>query len=79
MQSILVSSFSFLLAQILDWHCDCHYGKGDVEKSLSVTGGHADPAADDFTYPLSFDIRDLVPLEDVMKSSNLGLMGGLLS
>ena len=39
---------------------------------------HADPAADDFTYPVSFDIRDLVPLEDVMEELQLGPNGWAL-
>lgn len=35
----------------------------------------ADPAAEQFNYPVSFDIRDLVPLEDVMDEMKLGPNG----
>ena len=38
----------------------------------------ADPAADDFNYPLSFDIRDLVPLSDVMEELQLGPNGYII-
>lgn len=37
-----------------------------------------DPAAEQFQYPVSFDIRDLVSLEDVMEELGLGPNGGLL-
>ena len=38
----------------------------------------ADPAAESFAYPVSFDVRDLVTLEDVMEELSLGPNGGLL-
>eukprot|EP00891_Asterochloris_glomerata_P001868 jgi/Astpho2/1868/e_gw1.00038.223.1_t len=37
-----------------------------------------DPAAEEFKYPVSFDVRDLVSLEDVMEEMQLGPNGGLL-
>ncbi|KAL0023075.1 hypothetical protein WJX79_009603 [Trebouxia sp. C0005] len=37
-----------------------------------------DPAAEEFQYPVSFDIRDLVTLEDVIEECALGPNGGLL-
>ena len=36
---------------------------------------HADPAAEHFSYPVSLDIRDLAPLEDVMEELELGPNG----
>lgn len=36
---------------------------------------HADPAAEEFQYPVSFDIRDLVTLEDVIEECALGPNG----
>ena len=35
----------------------------------------ADPAADAFSYPVAFDVRDLVTLEDVMEEMELGPNG----
>ena len=35
----------------------------------------ADPAAEHFNYPVAFDIRDLVSLEDVMDELKLGPNG----
>ena len=35
----------------------------------------ADPAAEHFNYPVAFDIRDLVSLEDVMEELKLGPNG----
>ncbi len=35
----------------------------------------ADPAADVFHYPVAFDIRDLISLEDVMDELKLGPNG----
>ena len=43
--------------------------------SLAIT---VDPAAESFAYPVSFDVRDLVTLEDVMEELQLGPNGGLL-
>lgn len=37
-----------------------------------------DPAAENFTYPPSIDIRDLISLEDVMEELKLGPNGGLV-
>ena len=37
-----------------------------------------DPAAEHFRYPVAADIRDLVPLEDVMSELRLGPNGGLI-
>jgi hypothetical protein len=34
-----------------------------------------DPAAEHFSYPVSFDLRDLVTLEDVMEEMELGPNG----
>ena len=38
-------------------------------------GASADPAADAFSYPVAFDVRDLVTLEDVMEEMELGPNG----
>ncbi|KAF0736738.1 hypothetical protein LEN26_000147 [Aphanomyces euteiches] len=37
-----------------------------------------DPAADHFEYPVAFDIRDLISLEDVMEELGYGPNGGLV-
>eukprot|EP00899_Mesostigma_viride_P005855 jgi/Mesvir1/15270/Mv06488-RA.1 len=37
-----------------------------------------DPAAEEFHYPVSVDIRELVSLQDVMEELNLGPNGGLV-
>lgn len=37
-----------------------------------------DPAADDFTFPPTIDIRDLISLQDVMEELALGPNGGLI-
>ena len=37
-----------------------------------------DPAAEDFKYPVSVDIRELISLEDAMEECELGPNGGLL-
>ena len=37
-----------------------------------------DPAADEFEYTPSLDIRDLISLEDVMEDLELGPNGGLI-
>ena len=36
---------------------------------------HADPAAENFNYPVSFDVRELITLEDVMEEMQLGPNG----
>lgn len=51
-------------------HCEI------IRRTVHVV--NLDPAAEDFNYPVSFDIRDLVPLEDVMDEMKLGPNGGLL-
>ena len=35
----------------------------------------ADPAAEDFAYPVSFDVRDLISLQDAMDELKLGPNG----
>ena len=35
----------------------------------------ADPAAEEFEYPVSLDVRDLITLEDVMEELELGPNG----
>lgn len=37
-----------------------------------------DPANDSTNYPCALDVRDLVPLEDVMEQEELGPNGGVL-
>ena len=37
-----------------------------------------DPAAEHFKYPVAADIRDLVPLDEVMGEMKLGPNGGLV-
>ncbi|PON63657.1 GPN-loop GTPase [Parasponia andersonii] len=37
-----------------------------------------DPAAENFDYPVAFDIRELISLEDVMEELGLGPNGGLI-
>ncbi|KAK9803735.1 hypothetical protein WJX73_009428 [Symbiochloris irregularis] len=37
-----------------------------------------DPAAEEFHYPVAFDIRNLISLEDVLEELHLGPNGGLL-
>lgn len=37
-----------------------------------------DPAAEQFSYPVAFDVRDLISLDDVMEELQLGPNGGLL-
>ncbi|KAG2531835.1 hypothetical protein BBO99_00000839 [Phytophthora kernoviae] len=37
-----------------------------------------DPAADNFEYPVAFDIRDLISVEDVMEELGYGPNGGLI-
>ena len=35
----------------------------------------SDPAAEDFAYPVAFDVRDLITVEDVMEELGLGPNG----
>ncbi|KAL0477111.1 gpn3 [Acrasis kona] len=51
-------------------HCD------SLKRTLHVV--NLDPAADTFHYNVSFDIRDLVTLEDVMEELEMGPNGGLV-
>ncbi len=39
----------------------------------------ADPAAEDFAYPVSFDVRDLISLQDAMDELKLGPNGYVLT
>jgi hypothetical protein len=43
--------------------------------SSSLPFTTTDPAAEEFDYPVSFDVRDLVTLEDVMEELELGPNG----
>lgn len=47
-----------------------------IRRSLMLV--NLDPAAEQFSYPVYFDVRELVTLEDVMQEANLGPNGGLL-
>ncbi len=51
-------------------HCD------SLKRTVHVV--NLDPAAEKFNYNISFDIRDLVTLEDVMEEMELGPNGGLV-
>jgi GPN-loop GTPase len=44
-------------------------------RSSTFPGRPADPAAERFNYPVSFDIRDLITLQDVMEELELGPNG----
>lgn len=45
------------------------------DKSSKYPHGRADPAAEEFAYPVSVDVRELVTLEDVMEEMQLGPNG----
>ncbi|KAL1311768.1 hypothetical protein AAFC00_001854 [Neodothiora populina] len=47
-----------------------------VKRKVAVV--NLDPANDHMSYPCALDIRDLVPLEEVMEHENLGPNGGVL-
>lgn len=47
-------------------------------KGRSVHIGNFDPAAEDLLYEPSLDVRDLISLDDVMESKQLGPNGGLV-
>eukprot|EP00128_Syssomonas_multiformis_P002449 Colp12_sorted_trinity150504_noHs@14960 len=51
-------------------HCE------SIGRSVHVV--NLDPAAENFDYPVSLDIRDLITLEDVMEELNFGPNGGLI-
>lgn len=55
---------------IIQDHCN------NVGRTIHVV--NMDPAADEFRYSVSFDIRDLVTLEDVQEEMGLGPNGGLV-
>lgn len=55
-------------------YCPPHTQPASRARPLPRTRA-ADPAAEDFAYPVSFDIRDLVSLEDVMEELQLGPNG----
>lgn len=42
---------------------------------MQISAHLADPAAEEFQYPVSFDVRDLVTLEDVVEECQLGPNG----
>jgi len=41
----------------------------------SQTKTKTDPAAEDFAYPVAFDVRDLITVEDAMEELGLGPNG----
>ena len=43
--------------------------------ALSLSLPHADPAAEDCLYPVAFDVRDLITVEDAMEELGLGPNG----
>ncbi|MEW5301447.1 MAG: hypothetical protein WDW38_001181 [Sanguina aurantia] len=47
-----------------------------INRSIHIA--NLDPAAEHFNYPVTFDVRDLITLEDVMQELDLGPNGGLL-
>ncbi|GAB4822828.1 hypothetical protein N2152v2_009874 [Parachlorella kessleri] len=51
-------------------HCDA------IGRSVHVV--NLDPAAEQFKYPVSIDVRDLITLDDAMEELQLGPNGGLL-
>lgn len=58
-------------------YCDgMHQFLTAIERKCSVV--NLDPANDNTSYPCDLDIRDLVPLEDVMEQEELGPNGGVL-
>jgi GTPase SAR1 family protein len=59
-------------------YCDTlHTHLTNIGRSVHMV--NMDPAAEQFHYPVSLDIRDLVTLDDVMKELQLGPNGGLLA
>ncbi len=50
-------------------------GSASLNGQRDFAACHADPAADAFSYPVAFDVRDLVTLEDVMEEMELGPNG----
>lgn len=48
----------------------------DLNRNLFIV--NLDPAADEFHYKCSIDIRDLITLEDAMEEMSLGPNGGLI-
>eukprot|EP00048_Salpingoeca_helianthica_P000201 m.39930 g.39930 ORF g.39930 m.39930 type:complete len:280 (+) comp10230_c0_seq3:17-856(+) len=56
--------------QTINQHCEL------LHRSVNVI--NLDPAAEDFKYPVAWDIRDLVSLDDVTETLGLGPNGGLI-
>lgn len=58
-------------------YCDgMHQFLSAIKRKCAVV--NLDPANDHVSYPCALDIRDLVPLEDVMEHEQLGPNGGVL-
>ncbi|ROW14503.1 hypothetical protein VPNG_03172 [Cytospora leucostoma] len=58
-------------------YCDgMHQFMGAIGRSCSVV--NLDPANDKMSYPCALDIRDLITLEEIMGSDDLGPNGGVL-
>eukprot|EP00741_Cyanophora_paradoxa_P019866 tig00000217_g19174.t1 len=51
-------------------HCE------NVRRTVHIV--NLDPAAENFSYPVAFDIRDLISLDDVMSELGYGPNGGLV-
>lgn len=47
-----------------------------LERKVSVV--NLDPANDHTSYPAALDVRDLIPLDEVMEAEELGPNGGVL-
>ena len=59
-------------------YCDTlHQHLTNIGRNVHMV--NMDPAAEQFHYPVSFDVRDLVTLDDVMAELELGPNGGLLA
>lgn len=48
---------------------------GGVQKRPAPAALPADPAADEFKYPVAIDVRDLISLSDAMEEMELGPNG----
>lgn len=60
---------------LLHAHCSHHAQDTPWLELQNFVVSAADPAAEEFQYPVSFDIRDLVTLEDVVEECQLGPNG----
>lgn len=58
-------------------YCQAMQEHAATEKR-KINIANMDPAAEEFTYDVAFDIRDLITLEDVMDELQYGPNGGLL-